>query len=875
MCQLILNVGQEIVNQMEFNKINNIFTDTTRKYFAFTMKIPVVLAILVWFFFVIKVAIAQSAPDKEIIYQQKQTNDSDKGNAAAGQLNKLHPQNCRKILVGVYENKPKIFTDETGAASGIFVDILNEIARKEKWQLTYVPCEWLECLEALKNGRIDLMPDVAFSQERYKQFNFHKEEVISSWSLVYAKSRKQINAIYDLNNRRIAILKGSIQEKIFEQMVNGFKFQVTLVKADSYEEAFLLVARGAADAVVSNHFYGDYFHHQYGLEKTSIVFNPVSLYFATASGANYDLLKVIDKNLRVMKSQPSSVYYKTLWRWMEKEPKIIVSPYLIWIITGFGGLIVLAIGFILLLRWQVRAGTRNLAYANKMLHKSETKFRELFHKHAAVKLLIDPDNGNIIEANKAAEKFYGWSGEQLRQMRIQDINILPPGQVKAEIEKAKNLERTHFEFRHRLADGSIRDVAVFSSKIDIQEEPLLHSIIHDITKHKEAEKEREKIQAQFTQAQKMESVGQLAGGVAHDFNNMLSVILGYTEMALMKTDPSDPLHADLKAILDAAMRSASITRQLLAFARKQVVAPVVLDLNETMERLLKMLRRLIGENIDLAWLPMVSIWPIKIDPSQVDQILANLCVNARDAIANVGKLTIETDNVTFDEAYCTEHAGYIPGEYVLLAVSDDGCGMDKEILDHVFEPFFTTKGMDEGTGLGLATVYGIIKQNNGFINVYSEKGKGTTFRFYFPRHEGKTDKIITESTKEIPQGCGEKMLLVEDDQMILDLGKKMLEIQGYQVLTASTPDEAMCLAHEYAGSIDLLITDVVMPEMNGRDLADRLHTFYPNLKTLFMSGYTASVIAHRGVLDEGVNFIQKPFSVKELAVKVSKALGRE
>ena len=860
---------------MEFNKTNDIFTDTTRKYFAFTMKIPVILAVLVLLFFIIKAVSAQSEPDKGIIDQQKQTNNSDKSNAAAGQLNKLHPRNCRKILVGVYENKPKIFTDETGAASGIFVDILNEIAQKEKWQLTYVPCEWFECLKALKNGRIDLMPDVAFSQERHEQFNFHKEEVISSWSMVYVKSRKQISAIFDLNDRRIAILKGSIQEKIFEQMVNGLEFQVALIKAGSYEEAFLLVARGAADAVVVNHFYGDYFHHQYGLEKTSIVFNPVSLYFAAASGANYDLLKAIDKNLRVMKSQPGSVYYKTLWRWMGKTPKIIVSRYLIWIIAGFGGLLVLAIGFILLLRWQVRAGTRNLAYVNIMLHKSETKFRELFHKHAAVKLLIDPDNGNIVEANKAAEKFYGWSGEQLRQMRIQDINTLPPEQVKAEMEKAKNLERTQFEFQHRLADGSIRDVAVFSSRIDIQERPLLHAIIHDITRRKEAEKERKKLQAQFIQAQKMESVGRLAGGVAHDYNNMLSVILGYTELALMKIDPSDPLHDYLKTILDAAMRSASITRQLLAFARKQVVEPVVFDLNKSVESLLKMLQRLIGENIEMAWLPMVSIWPIRIDPSQVDQILANLCVNARDAIADVGKLTIETDNVTFDEAYCAEHAGYVPGEYVLLSVSDDGCGMDKETLDHVFEPFFTTKGMGEGTGLGLATIYGIIKQNNGFINVYSEKGKGTTFRLYFPRHKGTIDNVTAESAEEIPQGCGERVLLVEDDQTLLDLGKKMLEIQGYQALRANTPDEAMRLAQEYAGSIDLLITDVVMPEMNGRDLADRLHAFCPSLKTLFMSGYTANVIAHRGVLDEGVNFIQKPFSIKELAVKISKTLGRE
>ena len=262
------------------------------------------------------------------------------------------------------------------------------------------------------------------------------------------------------------------------------------------------------------------------------------------------------------------------------------------------------------------------------------------------------------------------------------------------------------------------------------------AVKRDITEHL-------RLAAQFQQAQKMESVGRLAGGVAHDFNNMLGVILGHAELALEQVDPAQPLHADLEEIRKAAERSADLTRQLLAFARKQTVAPKVLDLNETVEGMLKMLRRLIGEDIDLAWLPGADLWPVKMDPSQIDQILANLCVNARDAIAGVGKVTIETGNGAFDEDYCADHAGFVPGEYVLLAVSDDGCGMDKETLAHIFEPFFTTKEMGKGTGLGLATVYGIVKQNNGFINVYSEPGQGTTFKIYLPRHVGKAEQTRT------------------------------------------------------------------------------------------------------------------------------------
>ena len=399
--------------------------------------------------------------------------------------------------------------------------------------------------------------------------------------------------------------------------------------------------------------------------------------------------------------------------------------------------------------------------------------------------------------------------------------------------------------------------------------------IQDITEHKRADQEREQLQKQLLQAQKMESVGRLAGGVAHDYNNMLSVIIGYAELALVKANPSDPLHKDLKEILNAARRATLITRQLLAFARQQIIAPQVLDLNATVENMITMLRRLIGEDIDLAWRPGADLWPVKMDPSQVDQILANLCVNARDAITDVGKVTIETGTLTFDAAFCADHPGFAPGDFVLLAVSDDGCGMDRQILDNIFEPFFTTKVVGRGTGLGLATVYGIVRQNEGFINVYSEPGNGTTFRVYLPRHAGKVEQIRSESTAQIQPGRGETVLLVEDDVSILKLVKTILAGLAYTVLDATTPGLALAVAKEHAGAIDLLITDVVMPEMNGRDLADQLQSAYPGLKTLFMSGYTADVIAHRGVLEKGAKFIQKPFSTKDLAVKVRSVLDEK
>jgi PAS domain S-box-containing protein len=398
-----------------------------------------------------------------------------------------------------------------------------------------------------------------------------------------------------------------------------------------------------------------------------------------------------------------------------------------------------------------------------------------------------------------------------------------------------------------------------------------HGYISDITEQKQVEAERERLQGELQQARKMDAIGQLAGGVAHDFNNMLEVILGHTELALEDVAPDEPLHADLQEILRAGRRSANLTRQLLTFARKQVISPEVIDLNEAVEETLRMLRRIIGENIDLEWHPREGLWPVMMDPSQVDQILANLCVNARDAIADVGVVTIRLENTVLDEASCSGQIRPVPGEYVVLSVSDTGCGMDEETLAQVFEPFFTTKEMDKGTGLGLATVYGIVQQNRGGIDIHSVPGRGTTLAIYLPRHVGWAE-VATDDAATPTQRGTETVLLVEDELTILKMAERMLESHGYRVLAAATPAEATRLFMAHPGAIDLLITDVIMPEMNGRELAKSLLLLCPELKCLFMSGYTADVISQRGVLVEGVSFIQKPFSIKGLVTKVREVL---
>ena len=437
--------------------------------------------------------------------------------------------------------------------------------------------------------------------------------------------------------------------------------------------------------------------------------------------------------------------------------------------------------------------------------------------------------------------------------------------------------RTSYKIDHRLLlpDGRIKHVQERGKNYYDDQGKQIRSLgtVQDITARKNIEAENEKLQRQLLQAQKMESIGRLAGGVAHDYNNISSIIIGYSELAMQKLAPTDPMHEYFTQILNAAKRSSEITRQLLAFARQQTISLKILNLNEILSNLLKMLRRLVGEDIELVFLPDDAIWPVKVDPSQIDQIMANLCVNARDAIKDVGTITIETRNTSFSDAYCSSHMGFIPGDYVLLSVSDNGRGIAPENIEKVFEPFFTTKEIGKGTGLGMATVFGIVKQNNGFINLYSEPGEGTVFKIYLPRHSGPIEHATGRKAVEIPTSRGETVLFVEDEASIRKIGKILLLQLGYAVLDTGSPLDAIQMAKDHAGTIDLLITDVVMPEMNGRVLSERLAQRYPRMKTLFISGYTANVIVTRGVLQDGMFFLSKPFSRESLAFKIREVLG--
>ncbi|MDB4917134.1 MAG: sensor hybrid histidine kinase [Gemmatimonadetes bacterium] len=396
----------------------------------------------------------------------------------------------------------------------------------------------------------------------------------------------------------------------------------------------------------------------------------------------------------------------------------------------------------------------------------------------------------------------------------------------------------------------------------------------DITANRNAEEDRARLLERLTQAEKMESVGRLAGGIAHDFNNMLAVILGYIELALVDLPADHPLQDDLQEAQSAARRSADLTRQLLAFARRQSIAPSVQRLDETVSSLLKMLHRLIGEDIHLAWQPQESTWLVNVDSSQVDQVLTNLTVNARDAVDGVGQVTIRTANIVADAAFVRRHPDAMVGEYVMLAVTDTGHGMDEETLAHIFEPFFTTKAPGQGTGLGLAMVYGIARQNNGFVAVESTRETGTTVAIYFPRHaEVLTERAPGESPLRVLGGV-ETLLVVEDEPQVLQLTVRMLRSFGYDVHAARGAADALRFVESHPGPIHLALLDMVMPELNGTELCQLLCGLRPDLTCMFVSGYPSTVSTNRGLLAKGTPYLQKPFSASDLARTVRAALDR-
>ncbi len=525
-------------------------------------------------------------------------------------------------------------------------------------------------------------------------------------------------------------------------------------------------------------------------------------------------------------------------------------------------------------------------HVEKGLIESEERYRFLVENMADAIWTVDLEF-NINYISNSIQKMVGFTPEEIKQLPSEELieadslqylkDLLTERMASEKALGIVNDQSVVVEIQDFCKDGTLKWVECTLKPMRGSSGEIVgvFGVSRDISLRKKAEDEKRVLQGRLTMAQKMESLGRLAGGVAHDFNNLLTVIQGHSEIALQELSPDDRFYHSFDQIHKAAADSASLTHQLLAFARKQVVQSKVLDLNEIVESMLKMLTRLIGEHIELVWRPSNNLWPSRVDPRQIDQILANLCVNSRDSITGVGKITIETKNVTMDSEFCNTRGFGVPGDYVVLSVIDNGCGIEEKHIKHVFEPFFTTKDSGFGTGLGLATVYGIAKQNSGFADLVSTVGKGSCCNVYFPRSLDQEVEREPEYSTELARGLGETIFLVEDENVVLETTRILLEKLGYKVLAAGLPREAIRFIKSFDGEIHLLLTDLIMPEMNGRELGALLARIKPDMKYLYMSGYSADIIAGHDVSKAGMLFLQKPFSIRELAEKVKEALEKE
>ncbi|GFO55269.1 hypothetical protein GMSM_22760 [Geomonas sp. Red276] len=803
----------------------------------------------------------------------------------------------REVRVAAFNFYPTLFQAPDKTVKGAYVDLLDEIARREGWTITYVYGNWADGLARVQRGEVDVVTNVAYTAERAKFLDYGKTPLLTVWAELYVPGGSSIENIRDVRNKRIGVMKGDFNGANFKNLVDKFEIPCRLVEYGNFEELFKAVAAGAVDGAVANNTFGSAKQHDYGLHSSGVIFNPFDIYFAVAKGRNQEVLATLDRYLDTWRRTEGSPYHRALERWSHGNASTIrVMPG--WLKDAFvavAALLVLSVAFSALLRRQVRRKTAEIVHYGEELHltarqledelaerqraeellteqaavlrESESRFRTMFDASSDAIIIHDAESGAILDVNRTMCEMYGYPHDEALALTVGDISAGSPPYSAAEadafLRRAAAGEQPEFPWHARAADGRLFWVEVRMRRVQLGNDRRVLATVTDVT-------HRKCLEEQLQQSLKMESIGRLAGGVAHDFNNMLCVILGRAELSKLRLSPEDPLWEAFDQILKAAERSSQITRQLLAFSRKQPTAPKQVNLNTLIAEYKKNLGRLIGEDVRFTLRAGEGLWNVLMDPVQVDQILMNLSVNARDAMPQGGALSMETANVTIMGDY-QEGCGLGPGDYVRLTVSDTGVGMDSETRDHIFEPFFTTKEIGKGTGLGLSTVYGIVAQNGGVIQCESAPGAGTVFTIYLPRLKGGGGG---DEPSVAGHGHGSGIiLLVEDEEMLLKTTTGMLEEMGYTVLQATSPQQAIALC-ERGTRVDLVLTDVVMPGMNGEEMVTRIRRVWPECPVLFMSGYTRSFLEreHRGEL-AGVNFIPKPFDIKQLNESVSALIG--
>jgi two-component system, cell cycle sensor histidine kinase and response regulator CckA len=809
------------------------------------------------------------------------------------------PPGERTVRIAVFNFYPAIYQDKKGEIRGFFVDLVEEIAKKEHWRIKYVYGTWGEGLERIQRGEVDLLTSVAWLKERANYLDYGKTPIMTVWSELFVQQKSSINGIREVSGKRVAVVKGEANGKQFLNLVEKLGIPCTTVEVADFEQVLREVDSGRVDAGVVNNTFGIGRGRDFHVRSSGVIFNPFDIYFAVAKGRNRELLTVVDRYLAEWRADDRSLYHSSLNRWLHRdEQRASVTPA--WLLNALLGLALsgcIGTTFIVLLRRQVASRTRELQISENLLQgrneelaaieeelrhqldetfavqkalvKSEEFLSAIVENMPAMVFVKDALELRFMSINKAGEALLGYCREEL--IGKSDLDLFP----EAEADFSMGMDR--FALKRgtvqEIPEEKIHDRRGLERTLHTRKVPLfdaagqpryLLSISEDIT-------EKKSVEEQLRQAQKMDVVGQLAGGIAHDFNNMLTGIIGAAEMLNWRLG-DDPYNAKLTGvILEAATRSADLTRQLLAFSRKGKITSTAISINDCINAVVAILERTIDKRITLE-VQLRAENPIVIgDPGLLQNALLNLAINARDAMAEGGTLSFATANLELGPSGALPHQALLsPGAYLEIAVSDTGIGMAPEVLEHIYEPFFTTKEAGKGTGLGLAAVYGTVKEHNGTIDVCSEPGQGTVFRVCLP--SGLTLAAPVAPREETVQGRGGIMLV--DDEAILRLsGHCLLEELGYQVYLAEDGEQALELYARERDHIGLVILDMVMPKLSGKETFLRLKELDPRVRVLFSSGFHREGTVHELLEIGAKGFIHKPYRLQLLSTSVAEALA--
>ncbi|MDD5511597.1 MAG: transporter substrate-binding domain-containing protein [Dehalococcoidales bacterium] len=788
------------------------------------------------------------------------------------------------IRVGVYENHPKIFTDDSGKAAGFWPDIIEYIASEEDWNIEYVTGTWTECLSRLETNEIDIMPDVAYTEERGKLYDFPNENTYVSWSSVYAKAGNDIQSILDLEGKTIAVFAGSSSVEGsggIKELINAFHISCTLIEVDSYTRVFELVKSGEVDAGISNRDFANQHLEQFNLVRTAIIFQPHTLYFAFPKESSLTpyLIAKIDSHMKELKADSNSVYYQSQEKWLGVKPeeKTIIPTWVKWLFIGIGVAAGILVGGNYLLRSRVKSKTRELIeeigerkQAEDALKTSEGKFRLMFHSVSEGIVCSDLD-GNISDANRAAVLMFGYDHKDqvVGHGVFEYVDEIDHDRV------IKNMMRTletgitrDIEYIFVRKDGSRFPGELSSSVLSNESDgdPVgFITVIRDITERKKAEAEKLEMERKAQVTDRLASIGEMASGIAHEINNPLTSVVGFSELLMEKDLPED-LRQDVEIIYDSSQRVAGIVKGLLTFARQHKPVQNRTGINEIIESTLALRKyALETSNIEVeARFDNGLPWTVA-DTGQLQQVFLNIIVNAEAEMKKAhgrGRLTIRTERA---------------GDRIRISFADDGPGIARENLERIFDPFFTTKEVGEGTGLGLSLSRGIITEHNGALYAESEEGKGATFFVELPIVTEEEEKVEdTGAIKASEKIIGGRILVVDDEPAILALLNKLLGGEGYDVATSGSGREALGMIKEQEG-YDLIISDIRLPGLSGAELYDELGGIAPSLqkRVIFITGDVISANTREFLKTTGVPCVPKPFDIASLKEEVKRVITGE